>query len=231
MEEKMEQKIELQLHEQYAINNNSNLSSMIVLFVGLFAAIGAYGHVFIHTSYIPAGCCMGATSYDLQQFLFTAVGCFIVLAIMMYLCIYQGAAQRYEQFITYAIRQKYHSQYNGATKEQSSDNTAKQAQPIFPKNYHPFDKTCLQFIQGLYGEFIKIIIAVMLLLFIATWYKVHKINVLGCDSCADNCLLLIFSLTIIFITIIILLCSFYYRRDKYKELAKEYSRYNPNQSK
>ena len=122
---------------------------------------------------------MGATSYDLQQFLFTAVGCFIVLAIMMYLCIYQGAAQRYEQFITYAIRQKYHS-------EQSSDNTAKQAQPIFPKNYHPFDKTCLQFIQGLYGEFIKIIIAVMLLLVIATWYKVHKLNVLAANFSSSS---------------------------------------------
>ena len=41
--EEMQQQMELQLHEQYAINNNAYLKSIIALFIGLFAAIGFYG--------------------------------------------------------------------------------------------------------------------------------------------------------------------------------------------
>jgi hypothetical protein len=42
--------LERQLHEQYAINNNSNLSSIIALMTALLAIFGVYGYVFIHTN-------------------------------------------------------------------------------------------------------------------------------------------------------------------------------------
>ena len=60
----------------------------------------------------------------------TAIGCLVVLTIMAHICIYQGIAQRCSQFIVYAIRKKYHSQYeNGETTVQDR---------IFPDNYKPF---------------------------------------------------------------------------------------------
>ena len=44
----MELDIEKQLHEQYAVNNNAYLSSVISFLVGLFGAIGAYGYMLIY---------------------------------------------------------------------------------------------------------------------------------------------------------------------------------------
>lgn len=42
--------IEKQLHEQYAINNNSNLSSVITLLVTMFAVFGGYGYVYLNSN-------------------------------------------------------------------------------------------------------------------------------------------------------------------------------------
>ena len=217
-EEKMlpETELEMQLHEQYAINNNSNMSSMIALFVGLFAAIGAYGYVFIHTKNFTNT----STMYDLPQLLFTAIGCFIVLAIMAYLCIYQGFAQRYEQFITFAIRNKHHSQYQ----QSFDDNASQQSKQIFPQKYNPFDKEGLSIMQGLYGEFLKIIIVIMTLLILATAYKIYSLK---CDYCEEICCLIIAAIVCVSITTIILICFFCCKKDKYKDLVIEFSQYNP----
>ena len=46
--ELMTQKLELQLHEQYAINNNANLSSIVTLICTILVIFGSYGYVFVH---------------------------------------------------------------------------------------------------------------------------------------------------------------------------------------
>ena len=82
----MEQELEKQLHEQYAINNNANLSSVIALLVSLFAAIGAYGYVFIHTTVtsLPISY-VEVTSFDSSQFLFAAFGCLIAAVYFVFM--------------------------------------------------------------------------------------------------------------------------------------------------
>ena len=47
--EEMQQELEKQLHEQYAINNNANLGNIIVLLTALIAVFGAYGYIYLHS--------------------------------------------------------------------------------------------------------------------------------------------------------------------------------------
>ena len=140
--EKTLNEIESQLHEQYATNNNNNLGAVVSLMVGLFVVIGFYGNVFIGSSYFfeKAGDC----SYRLSDLCIAAACAYIALGIMAYICIYQGMHQRHEQFIVWAIRNKFYG---------DSYNNPK----IFSDDYVPFGKNGFRIIQGLYGEFVKII--------------------------------------------------------------------------
>lgn len=218
----MEQELEKQLHEQYATNNNAYLNSIIVLFVGLLAAIGAYGYVFIHTY---ADClstkCFCAASYNLTQLLYVTIASIIVLSIMLYICIYQGFAQRYEQFITHAIRCKYHSQFK------QQDNNSNKPIKIFPDTYHPFGKKRTDAIQGLYGVFAKIISVVIVLLIAATLSKIVTYEILWRQSlteCEVLCIILAIVIVGSFMYCHKLYCE---KKERYHELENEYAQYNP----
>jgi hypothetical protein len=219
----MEQELEKQLHEQYAINNNANLSSVIALLVSLFAAIGAYGYVFIHTSNYPKCCCSYGTVYDLSQLLFAAIAALVVLGIMLYVCIYQGFAQRYEQFITHAIRCKYHSQFM-----QQDD---KQTQPfmIFPKGYHPYGKKRCNAIQGLYGVFAKIISLVIFLLSIATIYQIITYCISWDQFFAEYGILSIAFIITAVIIFVFCLKLYFDKQEKYHDLEVDYAMYKPKE--
>lgn len=142
-DKEMQQELESQLHEQYAINNNSNLSSIITLFVTMLAVLGAYGHIFIHSSYVFGFDIMFKSSnYTLDALLIVAMASLIIITIMKHICLYQGFHQRYEQFVTYAIRFKYY--------KQKPENIRPR---LFPDNYSPFYKNDKDIPQGLYGEF------------------------------------------------------------------------------
>ena len=99
-----------QLHEQYAVNNNANLSSMVTLIVGVIAVIGYYGYVFVHTVE-DFGCgnelFMQGEHFTMTTLLLTYLSATCILAILMRLCIYQGIAQRKEQIIIENIRKHY----------------------------------------------------------------------------------------------------------------------------
>lgn len=103
--EKMQKEMELQLHEQYAINNNSNLNSVVTLLAAMIVVFGGYAYMFIHTTidFSVIDNCYGWILYDndkdlysLDVFVFTTIASYIVLHIMRRICIYQGYAQRYE---------------------------------------------------------------------------------------------------------------------------------------
>ena len=166
----VEADIEKQLHEQYAVNNNAYLSSVISFLVGLFGAIGAYGYVLIH-AFPDYG---DNIVYSPVQLFLTMTGSLFVLTIISCICMFQGIAQRREQFITYAIRVK-HIENVGA------DNS------IFPQNYSPFDKRGLDMVQGLYGEFLKMVICVQLLIFVSAIMYLFQAN---CVSLCCNCIIL-----------------------------------------
>jgi len=137
-------RLEEQLHEQYAINNNANLASILVLTTSLLGVIGIYGYIFIHTTIDYAkdwGSFVQDEKYSLDVLLFATIAVFIILLILFYLSAYLGVNQRKEQFITYAIRIKHYDNKKGSLYDD-----------IFPCNYHPFNKKKSNFIQGLYGE-------------------------------------------------------------------------------
>jgi hypothetical protein len=151
-DERMRQEIELQLHEQYAINNNANLGSVITFMVSIITVVGLYAYTFAHTTLefsCPPQIEMYDSSRDMYSFdclFFLAAGVICVLTIIQYLCLYQGSQQRYEQFITHAIRCKYFG----------PNFLHSQRPKVFPEDYSPFNKKLNTFVQGLYGEFIHI---------------------------------------------------------------------------
>lgn len=137
-----------QLHEQYAVNNNANLGTIVTLVVAVIAVIGYFGYVYVHTGVDFSddfGClvkCCG--EFYLDALLLIYLASVLVIAILIRLCIYQGVAQRKEQFITDAIRRK------------CFENAINKDAHIFPKGYHPYYKEGMQIVQGFYGELVKI---------------------------------------------------------------------------
>jgi hypothetical protein len=148
----MQDELLKQLHEQYAVNNNANLGTIVTLVVAVIAVIGYFGYVYVHTGVEFSedfGCLIaeevnGVNVYYLDALLLIYLASVLVIAILIRLCIYQGVAQRKEQFIIHAIRCKYFK--DGLNKEDY----------IFPEGYTPYKKERLQIVQGLYGELVKI---------------------------------------------------------------------------
>ncbi|MCQ2123207.1 MAG: hypothetical protein MJZ25_03400 [Fibrobacter sp.] len=153
-----------QLHEQYAVNNNAGMQSVVSLLVGMFAILGAYGYVLLHTTENCRECLDSCFTSD--NLLFTFACSMLVLLIMTHICVYQGCAQRLEQFIVYGIRKEY----NLITEESSKETK------IFPSDYKPCKKNPWNFIQGLYGEFVKIFTLVAIVLCAATLCILKKTN-------------------------------------------------------
>jgi len=154
--------IESQLHEQYAINNNSKLGTVVSFIVAMFAVFGAYGYVYFYTSpELPSRIELltNDTPYKFTIWgtLFAAFAVYLVFLMILYICVYQGSMQRKEQFITFAIRYKAYGRSFLKKYEKVEDHLAFEYNKIFPEDYHPFRKKKTVFIQGLYGEFVKII--------------------------------------------------------------------------
>ena len=142
----------LQLHEQYAINNNSSMGAIVSLLVSMIAAIGAYGYVWTH-------CGFDSKEFVLTDLTFAAIGASFILLVMSYICMYQGTSQRLEQFITYKIRIKYQTDSG-----------------VFPKGYEPYNKKELEVVQGLYGEFVKIFLFVLLFVVTSYLFKLYELQ-------------------------------------------------------
>lgn len=122
--------LEKQLHEQYAVNNNSNSGVLMSLLSTLLVAITGYGYVLYQ--YLIMECSIAIVSL-------TTIIAMAVMALLHCISVSLGAGQRMEQFITIAIRKKYYKG-NKATYEE-----------IFPEGYHPFNKNLHSFVQGLYN--------------------------------------------------------------------------------
>lgn len=212
--QEMQQQMELQLHEQYAINNNANLNSIIILIVGLFAALGSYGYVFLHSAnYFEDVINLNdSIKYSLTQLTYALIGAAFVIEMMIYICMYQGVAQRCEQFIIYAIRCNY-------GKKDFIEN-------IFPSGYNPFNKKRLEIVQGLYGELIKIGIGALILIILSYCYKIFM-NIYICKEYGANCqaiiLVVISTILIIIISIIVgIVC--HHQTQKYETISSTYNK-------
>lgn len=257
--DEMQQKMELQLHEQYAINNNSNLSSVVVLLAAMIAVFGGYAYLFIHSSVgfssTEEGWCLydkGAELYSLDAFVIAAIATSIVLHIMRRICIYQGYAQRYEQFITFAIRHKYFSSLfiqksnkGGEDKEK----TQEEVTGVFPRGYHPFEKdkgrevNCTSFvslfrfdndyvipIQGLFGEFVKIFSCLQWVIIIGLFIKValNIIQYYHNGYSIPGIIEISCTLLILIFLYACFCCDLEEKYQRYKSLENEYKCINPN---
>ena len=111
--------LEKQLHEQYAINNNSKAGILTSLIGSLLIVLTGYGFV-LFQYYIDE--CKGASIVTL-----VAIVAQIVMALLHCICVNLGAGQRKDQFITFAIRKKHYV-------------TRSKYDVIFPEGYHPFNK-------------------------------------------------------------------------------------------
>ena len=217
----MQQKMELQLHEQYAVNNNASLSSIIVFMVGLLSAIGAYGHVFIHTANYFEDILSPTRSicFSLTQLSYALVAVIFVLDVMIAICIIQGINQRNEQFITAAIRYKYYD---------------KNLPAFFPKNYTPKEKKRLNIVQGLYGELVRIGILTKVLIYSGFVYKlvlnICKYCHLGCPNISAICLVSSAFIICFLGWIIIQSCFIKRYRDKYADRNRQYKSWEQDPS-
>ncbi len=174
---KLRYTIMAQLHEQYAINNNAGMQSVVSLLVGMFAVLGGFGYVWLH---VGSRCSEKAENcFNGEQLLFVLAASLIVLLIMTYICMFQGTRQRCDQFIVQRIRENaFNCMYEAVTGEISrcKDSPVKKGKvieytDIFSKHYNPYNKSGLSVVQGLYGEFTKIFAFVGAVLCLVSYYK------------------------------------------------------------
>ncbi len=196
----MQQELELQLHEQYAINNNATLSSMLTLFCTMLAVLWGYGYVLINLSdkeeifYLVC-------KHSINDLVLTTWAATIVLTAISWICIKTGYKGRMEQFIIHAIRLKYYGNKENMDK-------------ILPNNYNPLKKgKCLiRPIQSPYDTFLYIISIVTLL-----------INICTCCKTPNSVWLLVIPLFACILHILrILMRSYKSYSDRYKEFENKY---------
>lgn len=216
--------LEKQLHEQYAINANHNLTTMITIAVAALSVIGVYGYVLIHTM-LSCECLFivdNATEiYSINTLLLTSGAVLIVLTILFHISLHLGSYQRNEQFITFAIRCKYYAKID--------------YDDIFPKEYNPFYKSKCEFVQGLHNTSLKIYLILYVLISVITiivsiYADANGISNYksGCRSVKataedylSSCIICMFILTII-ITSFTMICNFNCKYRKYLKRQMEF---------
>lgn len=215
----MQQQLELQLHEQYATNNNATLTSMLTLFVTMLAVLAGYGCVFLNSQAEcePASLLKVGDLYTIPALLLTTSASTLVLAAIAYICIETDYKGRMEQFITYEIRRKYYGTENALLE-------------IFPKGYTPFknDRSWLTPIQYPYDTFFHITTIAVIIINLAAIVRVLCCACnCGCCCCAMVPLIYIQSLTVLAFIIAITYClkrcytKYLYRAFEYKTKANK----------
>ena len=137
--QEMQKELELQLHEQYAINNNANVSSFIAMIGALIIAFTGYGYVLYQ--YLMGECARcnhdkanAATMVHIATF-----AVLVVIFILYMVAIEVGAGQRSNQFVIHNIRKKAY------------DNNKEELEKIYPEGYSPKGKNYFNFVQGIYN--------------------------------------------------------------------------------
>lgn len=206
-EKKEMNEIEKQLHEQYAVNANNNLVAMIAIATVLLTVIGAYGYIYLHASSIF----VTEVQYTTAAVMTTASAALIVLGFLFYISLYLGTSQRKEQFIIYAIRRKYYG--NNYNKDK-----------LFPKNYHPFDKRYLTFVQGLHNISLwiyAIVFVIILISAILAWVTLSNDKVCSCCG-ACNCIC--FRPSVLYL-VLLLTCAVVVTMWSWRSVCRKYKDY------
>lgn len=173
----MLQDMELQLHEQFSADYDSGLSATITLFTTLLAVMYGYGYIFLHSvlDFRGIGAMVDDGKYSFEALLFVTLAALIVLSIMKYVSAYQGINLRLQQFIVYAIRKK------------NCNCRPEDDQPrVFPENYHPFGKKGNEIVIGIYGDFIKILSFIQVIVLGGFAWKLFAYAYKDQDACISR---------------------------------------------
>jgi len=136
--------LEKQLHEQYAVNNNSNAGVLVSLIGALLIVVTGYGYVLYHF--------MEGGSGNVTMVHLMTIVAMAIMALLYCVSVNLGAGQRMEQFVTFAIRVKYYSLINKGYDDCKDGLFDKMCyEEIFPMGYHPFNKGFDDFVQGIYN--------------------------------------------------------------------------------
>ena len=102
--------LEKQLHEQYAINNNSKVSSFVSFIVALFALFGFYGYIFAHSGNLfspdMSGRFYNNGEYSLEIFFLVASVVSLILFFLLKLSLSLSITQRSDQIVIAKLLQK-----------------------------------------------------------------------------------------------------------------------------
>lgn len=188
----------MHIHEQYAVNQNSSLNSLITLFATLLIVVGAFGCVYVE--YLDDW-----SVWESLNLTVTTIACNMVIAIMiLYINLYQGFHLRKEQFTVYKIR-RYFQLYK-----------CKIEGNVEVIDWTPYDKNLFDFCQGPYDVFTKILLIVAVIISLSA-----IVPLCAFGSYWEYVSLVLLSFTI---CLIILGWTLKYYFSKYSKIAKNYSK-------
>ena len=141
------EEFESQLQSQYISNKSTTFSSYATLIVAALAIIGVFGNVLIGAG---SGSC---DEYSLEALIIVTFSTIYILGVILYISLYLGFSQRYEQFRVYACVQDK----NGGKPFQMIDTNITIWGSFLPSRYYPFGKKGIDIAQGLYRELVKVL--------------------------------------------------------------------------
>jgi len=194
--EELKQKMQLQLHEQYAINNNAHIGSLVAFIGAVVTIFIGYGIVYHST---PSSCCCNCSHvihsaissiYSISELYWITIVAVGLLCFLACLCVVIGYGQRRDQIVIQKFRKDVGLQLY-------ADATNKCLYNYLIGYYMAFwwlfwlfeillfvailDKTCPCHING-YFRFITIISALILLPWIVLLYHYHKYKKIKCKG-------------------------------------------------
>lgn len=184
---------ESQLQSQYLANKSATFSSYATLIGSALVVIGAFGHVLIAKG----------NEYSLEALIIVTFSTIYILGVILYISLYLGFSQRYEQFRVYAC---------------IKDNKEINPPTFLPSRYYPFGKKGIDIAQGLYRELVKILFLTVIAVFSLFICKIISLIIQGritIENFYPSIPYLVFALLFIIISYILF-------RNKNKQLVKKY---------
>ena len=199
------------IHRGYSDNFNSILQSCMSLLIASLGVLWSFGYVFLYSTNELPSCwfeMQGNNFLNLKALCFTTISALIALTGIIMLLMYQGVAGRNEQFITHSIRR-------------ISEIVESNVHEIFPKDYHPYQKEDFKIMQGLYGEIVKLLIGISIIIYGITFIRMAILDCRITKVCLFSSSFLLLFFTGIFIPFI--LCWYWKKQKrKYEHRRDEY---------
>lgn len=149
IQKEIQQDLEKQLHEQYAINNNAKVSNFVSFIVALFALFGFYGYIFAYTipefstngiMVIENGGCNKSDTFTLDIFIVMSLVVSGLLYFLSKMSLTLGYGQRSDQIVIDRIREKHYPNEQDRTQ-------------LFGKGYTAKNKGWCNFVQDYFNLF------------------------------------------------------------------------------